>query len=136
MAKRRKCGKRSTALSARAGLPASVDGLFARVTAILDRARKSVVRSVHCEMVLAYWHIGREIVEGLQGGSERAEYGSTLIETLAHRLTRHYGKGFASTNLRYFRIEGAPLKLPRRVCSCSPLTLWDHSANPRGAPRR
>ena len=99
----RKRGKKSTALSARAGLPAAVDGLFARVTAILDHARGSVVRSVNSEMLLAYWHIGREIVEALQGGSERAEYGSTLIETLAQQLTRHYGKGFSSTNLRYFR---------------------------------
>jgi hypothetical protein len=70
---KRKHGKKSTALSARAGLPAAVDSLFARVTAILDHARGSVVRSVNSEMLLAYWHIGREIVEALQGGSERAE---------------------------------------------------------------
>lgn len=100
---RRKREKKSTALSARAGLSAAVDGLFARVTAILDRARGNVVRSVNSEMLLAYWHIGREIVEALQGGSERAEYGSTLIETLAQQLTSRYGKGFSSTNLRYFR---------------------------------
>lgn len=98
-----KSGKKSTALSAKAGLSTAVNGLFARVTAILDHARRSVVRSVNSEMVLAYWHIGREIVEALQGGSERAAYGSTLIETLAQQLTDHYGKGFSSTNLRYFR---------------------------------
>lgn len=54
----RKREKKSTALSAGAGLSAAVDGLFARVTAILDRARGNVVRSVNSEMVLAYWHIG------------------------------------------------------------------------------
>jgi hypothetical protein len=32
-----------------------------------NRAR--VVRSVNSEMVIAYWHIGREIVEHLQDGS-------------------------------------------------------------------
>jgi len=80
-----------------------VDGLFTRVTAILDHARGSVVRTVNSEMVLAYWYIGREIIEALQSGTERAEYGRALIETLAERLTRHYGKGFSSTNLRYFR---------------------------------
>jgi len=98
-----KNGKKSTALSAKVSLPAAVDGLFAKVTAILDQARGSVVRSVNSEMVLAYWNIGREIVKALQGGSERAEYGSMLIETLAPRLTKRYGKGFSSTNLRYFR---------------------------------
>ena len=37
--------------------------LFERVATILDQARGAVVRSVNNHMVLAYWHIGREIVE-------------------------------------------------------------------------
>ena len=84
--------------------PASaVDGLFDRVVAILDRARDRVVRSVNSEMVIAYWHIGREIVEHLQAGEDRAEYGKRVIEELSGRLFRRYGRGFSSTNLRYFR---------------------------------
>ncbi len=31
-------------------------------------------------MVLAYWLIGREIVQELQGGEERAEDGTQVIE--------------------------------------------------------
>lgn len=54
-------------------------------------------------MVSAYWHIGREIVEALQSGNERAAYGNALIRRLAERLTGHYGKGFSATNLGYFR---------------------------------
>lgn len=80
-----------------------IDALFGRVAAILDQARANVVRSVNSQMVLAYWHIGREIVKGLQGGDERAEYGRRLIDELSARLTRGYGRGFSSTNLRYFR---------------------------------
>ena len=49
--------------------------LFDRVAAILDAARSSVVRAVNSRMVVAYWLIGREIVQELQGGDERAEYG-------------------------------------------------------------
>lgn len=79
------------------------DSLFDRVAAILERARASVVRSVNSEMVLAYWYIGREIVQLLQGGDDRAEYGQRLIEELSTRLTQRYGKGFSTTNLRYFR---------------------------------
>ncbi len=37
--------------------------LFARIVTILEDARARVVRSVNSEMVLAYWYIGREIVE-------------------------------------------------------------------------
>ena len=82
---------------------ATVEGLFHRVVAILEQARARVVRTVNSEMVLAYWHIGREIVELLQAGEERAEYGNRVIEQLAARLRTRYGRGFSTANLRYFR---------------------------------
>lgn len=50
-------------------------GLFDRVATILDQARSNVARSVNSNMVLAYWLIGREIVQERQGGDERAECG-------------------------------------------------------------
>ena len=85
-------------------LSAGVERLFARVVTILDLARSHVVRSVNGEMIVAYWLIGREIVEALQGGNDRAEYGQRLIEDLSTRLTDAFGKGFSITNLKYFRI--------------------------------
>ena len=47
--------------------------------------------------------IGREIVEELQGGEERAEYGKQVIEELSKHLNKKYGKGFSETNLKHFR---------------------------------
>lgn len=78
-------------------------GLFNRVVTILEQARSNIVRSVNSGMVITYWLIGREIVQDLQGGDERAEYGKRLIEDLSERLIRKYGKGFSNTNLWYFR---------------------------------
>jgi hypothetical protein len=66
--------------------PSEPDGLFRRVAAILDSARGNVVRSVNSNMVLAYWLIGREIVEAIQGGDQRAEYGKQVLENLSERL--------------------------------------------------
>ena len=88
----------------RTAMTAEAEKLFSRVAAILDRARANVVRSVNSEMVLAYWHIGREIVEHVQLGEGRAEYGQRVLEALSERLVRQYGKGFSVTNLRYFRL--------------------------------
>ncbi len=48
--------------------PTSVDQLFQRVAAILEQSRANIVRSINTNMVLAYWLIGREIVQELQGG--------------------------------------------------------------------
>ncbi len=77
--------------------------LFDRVATILDQARGNVVRAVNTNMVLAYWLIGREIVEELQGGGERAEYGRQVMANLARQLTQKYGQGFSVTNLQNFR---------------------------------
>lgn len=79
-------------------------GLMDRVVSILDQARANVVRAVNSNMVIAYWLIGREIVQALQGGEERAGYGSKLLAELSASLERRYGRGFSVTNLRYFRL--------------------------------
>ena len=80
-----------------------MDGLYDRVVAILEQARARVVRSVNSEMVLAYGHSGRAIVELFHVGEERAEYANRVIEQLAARLRARYGRGFSTTNLHYFR---------------------------------
>lgn len=82
-------------------LPAS--SLFTRVAAILDEARGNVVRAVNTQMVLAYWLIGREIVQEIQGGEKRAAYGRQVLRELSRRLGERYGRGFSVTNLKYFR---------------------------------
>jgi len=77
--------------------------LFDRIISILEQARGNVVRAVNTNMVLAYWLIGREIVEEVQRGKERAQYGEKVIEDLSARLTERYGTGFSLANLQWFR---------------------------------
>lgn len=84
--------------------PSADNSLFDRVASILEQARGNVVRAVNTNMVLAYWLIGREIVQDLQGGKGRAEYGKQVVEQLSSRLTERYGKGFSITNLWDFRL--------------------------------
>ncbi|MBK5275467.1 MAG: DUF1016 family protein [Desulfuromonadales bacterium] len=77
--------------------------LLDRVVLILEQARTNVVRAVNSNMVTAYWLIGREIVQELQGGDERAEYGKQVIENLSKQLTQKYSQGFSVANLKNFR---------------------------------
>ncbi len=77
--------------------------IFDRVVSILEQAKTNVVHTVNSEMVLAYWLIGREIVEAIQSGDKRAEYGKKIIKELSDKLNEKYGKGFSATNLWYFR---------------------------------
>ena len=80
------------------------EALFGRIVSILDKARGNVVRAVNSNMVLAYWLIGREIVQELQGGAKRAKYGEKVVEDLSNRLTERYGKGFSAQTLWKFRL--------------------------------
>jgi len=72
---------------------------FSRVASIIEQARTNTVRVVNSNMVLCYWFIGREIVEELHEGQERAEYGSQLPEELSESLSRRYGKGFSDLSV-------------------------------------
>lgn len=81
----------------------AVEPLIERVVTILEEARSQVVRTVNSAMVLAYWHIGREIVEFIQRGAKRAGYGEQVLDALSARLRERVGRGYSTTNLRYFR---------------------------------
>jgi hypothetical protein len=76
---------------------------YDRIRLIIEKARGNVARAINTEMVMAYWHIGREIVEEEQKGKKRAEYGKNLIENLSLRLSEYFGKGFDGRNLFYMR---------------------------------
>ncbi len=78
-------------------------GLFDRVVVILEQARSHVVRSVNHYMVLAYWQIGREIIQEQQEGKTRADYGKRIIDGLSESLTVRYGRGFSIANLKNMR---------------------------------
>jgi len=78
-------------------------GLVDRIGEILALARSNVVRQINQTQVMAYWEIGREIVEFEQEGKARAEYGKELIMKLSEDMTEKFGRGFSEINLRNMR---------------------------------
>jgi hypothetical protein len=67
--------------------------LYSSIAEVITRARNQVVRSVNTAMVEAYWNIGRLIVEEEQQGGARAEYAAGLLDVLAEKLSREFGRG-------------------------------------------
>jgi len=81
----------------------SFDDCLSRVREILTQGRRHALQAVNTAMVQTYWQVGREIVEEEQRGTDRAEYGARLVETLAQQLTLEFGKGFAARSLWFMR---------------------------------
>lgn len=55
-------------------------------------------------MLLAYWNIGKYVVEFEQGGKLKAEYGKALLENLSKDLSLRFNGGFSRSNLNYMRL--------------------------------
>jgi predicted nuclease of restriction endonuclease-like (RecB) superfamily len=70
---------------------------------VLQTARQTVARQVNAELLIAYWNIGRIIVEYEQNSKTRAEYGAQTLKDLSKNLTAEFGKGFSRSNLQNMR---------------------------------
>ncbi|MFA7353262.1 MAG: DUF1016 N-terminal domain-containing protein [Sulfurimonadaceae bacterium] len=90
---------------------------------ICQKKLDNAYRQVNFIMVEAYWSIGQQIVEEEQNGKDRAEYGSYLIKELSTKLTKDFGKGFTTTNLKMMR--QFYLAFPNSHTLCSELS-WSH----------
>ncbi len=77
--------------------------LYGRISSILQEARQSAYRAVNFTMVVAYWEIGKRIVEHEQGGNAKAGYGEGLLKDLSQKLTADFGKGFTVVSLKNYR---------------------------------
>lgn len=78
--------------------------IIAEIKSILESARANVAKAVNSELLLAYWNIGKIIVENEQSGFGKAEYGKQLLKSLSKELTSELGKGILRSNLQNMRL--------------------------------
>ncbi|MCK5851216.1 MAG: hypothetical protein KAH23_09900 [Kiritimatiellae bacterium] len=97
--------------------------LVQNIRHIINQARLEVKQTVNFTMVLAYWGIGRLIIEDEQAGQKRADYGKQQLKLISQQLTQEYGKGFDITNLRNMR--RFYLSFPKRD-AVRPELSWTH----------
>lgn len=69
----------------------------------LRQGRERAYTAINTAMLRTNWEIGRYIVEYEQGGLQRAEYGTNLLDRLYRDLTAAYGKGFSRSNIAKIR---------------------------------
>ena len=98
------------------------NNFYEEVKDVLEQARKRIYRNIQNEMVLAYWQIGKMIVEK-QGGAERAKYGDGLIKELSSKMTNDYGPGFNERSIR--NMHKFYITFPIWSTVCAELS-WSH----------
>ena len=98
---------------------------YKEIKDIIEQSRKRIYKNINNEMVLAYWQIGKMIVDR-QGGDNRAEYGAGLIKELSEQMTKDYGSGYNERSLRNMR--QFYLVFPIRSAVRAELT-WTHYKN-------
>ena len=91
----------STRRIARNHLPVSAVSrdLLDDVRELILSAREHVAQAVNAGLTLLYWQVGDRIRRGILQ-EKRAEHGERVVASLAVRLEREFGRGFAEKNLR------------------------------------
>lgn len=96
--------------------------LVNKIGTIIISARENVTKHVNSELIMAYWNIGRVIVEDELKNS-RGKYGKKQMIELSKTLTKKYGKGFSRPNIQ--RMKSLYIKYP--ICSTLSSKLsWSH----------
>jgi hypothetical protein len=97
--------------------------LISQIGQLLQAGRNQAVKTIDNILVQTYWQIGKYIVEFEQGGQEKSEYGTKLLNRLSKDLTLIYGKGFSRSNI--FQIRQMYIKFPK-IQTLSGQLSWSH----------
>ena len=79
------------------------DNIINEIKDVIINSRNKIAYEVNNTMVLAYWNVGRIIVENEQNGNIKAEYGRQILKELSKELRKILGSGFSVSNLQYMR---------------------------------
>ncbi|MBR5854416.1 MAG: DUF1016 family protein [Paludibacteraceae bacterium] len=71
---------------------------------IVRATRSMAYAAIDYAQIQANWLIGQRVVEQMQKGEERAEYGAHIIKIASEALTEEFGSGYSETNIKSFRL--------------------------------
>ena len=69
---------------------------------IVKSARKYAYSSICFAQVQSNWLLGRRIVEQIQKGNDKAEYGKHILKIASESLTEEFGKGIFHNQSKKF----------------------------------
>ncbi len=90
---------------------------------VIINSRNKIAYEVNNTMLLAYWNVGRIIVENEQNGNLKAEYGKQVLKELSKELRKILGSGFSVSNL--FNMRKLYITYPKFQTLSGKLS-WSH----------
>ena len=99
------------------------DNIINEIKDVIINSRNKIAYEVNNTMVLAYWNVGRIIVENEQNGNIKAEYGRRVIKELSKELRKILGSGFSVSNL--FNMKKFYITYPKFQTLSGKLS-WSH----------
>ena len=99
------------------------DNIINEIKDVIINSRNKIAYEVNNTMVIAYWNVGRIIVENEQNGNIKAEYGKQVIKELSKELRKILGSGFSVSNL--FNMKKFYIIYPK-IQTVSRKLSWSH----------
>ena len=109
----------------RKGRAAGANTLVRDVRKLIAAARQHTASAINIAQTILYWQIGRRVAREVLR-RQRAEYGERVIATLATKLERDYGRGFAEKNLRRMIQFATAFPTTEIVATLSRQLSWSH----------
>lgn len=101
------------------------DQLYSDVSQLIEVTQQRTLHEVNRAGVLLYWHIGRRINHDILK-CNRAEYGASIIKTLADKLQTKFGRGFG-LRVIHRRVQFGRFFIDEKiVLSLSQHLKWTH----------
>lgn len=104
---------------------APLDALHGELRGMIHAARQRVAGMVNAELTRLYWVIGKRLRDEALAGM-RAAYGAKVVEQVAERLTREFGRGFEAKNLHRMLQFAQAFPDAEIVATLSRQLSWSH----------
>lgn len=99
--------------------------LFSKIVNLITLRKTAVSHALNTAMIFLYWEIGETVCLDVLD-QEKADYGKKIVDEVAERLTKEYGKGFNRASI--FRMIQFYREFPERekVATLSQQLTWSH----------
>ena len=74
------------------------------ITTLINEVKSNLAKEINKSIIYVKWNVGRIIVSNENEFNNRLEYGKEVLKGLSDELTKHLGKGYSISNLKYMRV--------------------------------